>query len=93
MKRLLLVLAFGAARLCDAGITIHYEGSARDSKSVDAILAETTSFAKARGWRIEPIVGTTEIEGWSYCRRDPMIIARLTRQLHQAMPVCELIEP
>ena len=55
MKRLLLIFALCAARLCDAGVTINYEGSAKDSNAIGAILSEATSFGKGRGWRVEPV--------------------------------------
>ena len=57
MKRLLLLLfsALCAGHCCDAGVTINYEGSAKNNRAIDAILSEATSFGKGRGWRVEPV--------------------------------------
>ena len=34
---------------------MHFEGEAKDTKAVDAVIAEATAFAVSRQWRVEPV--------------------------------------
>ncbi len=53
MNHLLLAMFLFAALPAWAGVTIHFEGEAKNDKAIDAIITEATAFAAKRGWRVE----------------------------------------
>ena len=55
MNRLLLLLLLFAPAFAEAGVTIHFGGTAKTAESIDAIIAEATATARSRKWRVEPV--------------------------------------
>lgn len=53
MNAIATFLVVVLATSLQAGVTIHYEGHASSTNSVEQILAAATSFAKKHGWKIE----------------------------------------
>ncbi|MBC8166851.1 MAG: hypothetical protein H7Y20_13400 [Bryobacteraceae bacterium] len=49
LTRLLEAATFSAR----AGVTISFEGEAKDNQAVDSVIAEATAFAATRSWRVE----------------------------------------
>ena len=49
----LLLLSLAVATPANAGVTIHYEGTAVSPDAVAKILAAVSSFAKKKNWKIE----------------------------------------
>jgi hypothetical protein len=57
MKTLLVAVGLlaGQALAVRAGVTIHYEGTLRDSAAVTNVIALVSTFVKTNGWKVEEV--------------------------------------